>query len=224
MEISLNVHLVPGSIVNVYLIVDPDGLTLIDTGLAGNFKTVMKYIAGLGKQPADLKRILITHSDGDHVGALAALKAATGARVYANPIEAQAIEAAHPSRDLKMKGVQALLFKTIAGPLFKAKPAHVDELLNAGDVLPILGGLRVVATIGHTLGPISLYAPAHKILFGGDSMVSEKSGLRVSRGMNTWDEVKAKEAVRIQAALGAEIVCVGHGPVVTNAVNKFPQV
>lgn len=224
MEISPNIHLIPSSIVNVYLIVEPDGLTLIDTGLAGNAKTVLKYIASLGKQPGDLKRIIITHSDGDHVGALAALKAATSARVYASPIEAHAIEAAHPSRELKVKGVQALLFKYIAGPLFKAKPTHVDELINDGQVLPILGGLRVVATIGHTPGHISLYAPAHKILFGGDSMVAEKTGLRVSRGMNTWDEAKAKEAVKIQAALGAEIVCVGHGPVVRDAASKFPKV
>jgi glyoxylase-like metal-dependent hydrolase (beta-lactamase superfamily II) len=217
MEIQPNVHLIPSSIVNVYLIVEPDGLMLIDTGLPGNFKTVLKYIAGLGKQPTDLKRIILTHSDGDHVGALVALKSATGARVYASPIEAQAIEAGKVSRDLKMKGLLALLFRTVVGPLFKAKPAHVDELINDGDVLPILGGLRVVATIGHTPGHISLYAPASRILFGGDSMVSEKSGLRVSRGMNTWDEAKAKEAVKIQAALGAEIVCVGHGPVVRGA-------
>jgi glyoxylase-like metal-dependent hydrolase (beta-lactamase superfamily II) len=224
MEISPNVHLIPSRIVNVYLIFEPAGLTLIDTGLPGNFNTVMKYIAGLGKQPRDLKRIVITHSDGDHVGALAALKAATAARVYANPIEAQAIAAAHPSRELKMTGLPALLFNYIARPLFKAKPAQVDELINDGDVLPVLGGLRVVATIGHTPGHISLYAPAHRLLFAGDSMTSTKTGLRCSGGMNTWDEARAKEAVKIQAALGAEIVCVGHGPVVMNAVNKFPQV
>ena len=217
MEINPNVHLIPSGIVNIYLIIEPDGLTLIDTGLAGNFKTILKYIASLGKQPTDLKRIILTHSDGDHVGALAALKAATGARACANPIEARAIETGSISRELNVKGLQALLFKTIAGPLFKAKPAHVDDFIDDGDVLPILGGLRVVATIGHTPGHISLYAPAHKLLFGGDSMVSEKSGLRVSRGMNTWDEAKAKEAVKIQAALGAEIVCVGHGPVVRGA-------
>jgi glyoxylase-like metal-dependent hydrolase (beta-lactamase superfamily II) len=222
MEISPNAHLIPSSIVNVYLIIDPDGLTLIDTGLAGNAKKVLNYITGLGKQSSDLKRIILTHSDGDHVGALAALKAATGARVFASPIEARAIEAAHPSRELKMKGVQALLFKYIAGPMFRVKPAHVDELINDGDVLPVLGGLHVVATIGHTPGHISLYAPSARILFAGDSMVSEKSGLRVSRGMNTWDEDKAKEAVKIQAALGAEIVCVGHGPVVHDAAGKFP--
>ncbi len=33
MEISANVHLIPSSIVNVYVLVEPVGLTLIDTGL-----------------------------------------------------------------------------------------------------------------------------------------------------------------------------------------------
>jgi glyoxylase-like metal-dependent hydrolase (beta-lactamase superfamily II) len=38
MEIVPNVHAIPGTVVNVYLLVDADGLTLIDTGLAGNDK------------------------------------------------------------------------------------------------------------------------------------------------------------------------------------------
>jgi glyoxylase-like metal-dependent hydrolase (beta-lactamase superfamily II) len=100
MEIVPNVHLIPSGFVNCYLGIDPDGLTLIDTGLSRNASAVLKYIAGLSRHPSDLKRILITHSDGDHVGALADLKSASQARVYASPIEAQAIELAHPSRDL----------------------------------------------------------------------------------------------------------------------------
>ncbi len=224
MEIVPNVHAIPGTVVNVYLLVDADGLTLIDTGLAGNDKKVLKYIAGLGRRPQDLKRIILTHSDGDHVGALAALKAATGARTYANPIEAKAIQAGRPSRALKVRGILAMLFKVMF-IFFKAKPATVDELLSDGQVLPVLGGLRVVETIGHTPGHISLFAPSAKILFTGDSMTASADGqLRTSRGRTTWDEVKAIEAVKIQAALGAQIVCVGHGPIVRDAANKFPQI
>jgi len=224
MEIIPQVHLLSGGFVNFYLIAEPDGLTLIDTGLSRHFKTTLQAISRLGRSPAELKRILITHSDGDHMGALADLKAICGARAYASPIEAQAIEKAKPSRELKMQGLQAQLFK-LAMPFFKAKPAHIDELLEDGQVLPILGGLRVINTPGHTPGHVSLYAPAAKILFCGDSMVAEKNGtLRCSRGMNTWDEDKAKESVKVQAALGAEIVCSGHGPVVREAAKKFPNV
>jgi glyoxylase-like metal-dependent hydrolase (beta-lactamase superfamily II) len=224
MEIVPNIHLIPSGFVNCYLGIDPEGVTLIDTGLSRNASAVLKYIAGLGRRPSDLKHIIITHSDGDHVGALADLKSACLARVYASPIEAQAIEVAHPSRDLKRQGMTAHLFKLVQ-LLFKAKPAKVDELLSDGQVLPVLGGLQVVYTIGHTPGHVSLYASATKILFSGDSIVAERNGtLRCSRGMNTWDEAKAQAAVKIQAALGAEIVCPGHGPVVREANGKFPTV
>ncbi len=223
MEIIPNVHLVPGVIANPYLIVEPDGLTLIDTGLAGSHKKILKYIAGLGRAPGDLRRIVITHADGDHVGSLAALKQATGARCYASRSEAEAIAAGRPSRELKTRGVQKLLFGLIA-PLFKARPAVVDEVLAAEQTLPVLGGLRVIETPGHTPGHVSLFAPAAGILFAGDSMVSSGGALRESRGMNTWDERLAIESVRRQAALGARIVCVGHGPVATDAAGKFPRV
>jgi hypothetical protein len=56
-------------------------------------------------------------------------------------------------------------------------------------------------------------------------MVAEKNGaLRCSRGVNTWDEEQAKESAKIQVALGAEIVCSGHGPIVSEAHGKFPAV
>ena len=93
MEITPDVHLIPGGFVNTYLISDPDGLTLIDAGLARRWRKILKYIASLGHAPQDLRRILVTHADGDHAGGLAALQAASGARVYASPIEAEALAA-----------------------------------------------------------------------------------------------------------------------------------
>jgi len=54
-------------------------------------------------------------------------------------------------------------------------------------------------------------------------MVYQRGGtLRCSRGMNTWNEDQAQAAVKVQAALGAEIVCSGHGPIVREATDKFP--
>jgi glyoxylase-like metal-dependent hydrolase (beta-lactamase superfamily II) len=224
MEIIPNVHVISGGIVNCYLIVDPDGLTLIDTGLPGEAKKILKYVEGLGRKPGDVKRIVITHADGDHVGSLAALKAATGARVYASAAEAEAIAAGRSSRDLKADNLVLKLVFSITGRLFKAQPAQVDEFVAEGQVLPVLGGLRVVETFGHTPGHISLFAPSFGLLFVGDSLVSDKNGLRGSRGANTWDQDKANAAVRKQAALGARVVGSGHGPVVMDAVGRFPQI
>ncbi len=224
MEIIPNVHLIPKTVANPYLLINPDGLTLIDAGLPGSHRKVLRYMASLGYAPADLKRVLITHSDYDHVGGLAALKKATGARVYASPVEAQAMAEGHASRPVKPRRLMTkILFGLMAG-LFKPARIKVDELLSDGQILPVLGGLRVVETPGHTPGHVSLFAASSGILFCGDSIVSGEEGLRGSSGANNWDQPKADESVRRQAALGARILCSGHGPVVMDAAGKFPHV
>ena len=224
MEIIPNVHLIPKTVANPYLLIDPDGLTLIDAGLPGSHKKILRYMASLGYAPKDLKRILITHSDFDHVGGLPALKRATGARVYASPVEAQAMAEGHASRPVKPRKMSRRLLFGLMNRVFKPARVRVDELLTDGQILPVLGGLRVIETLGHTPGHISLFAPSLGILFCGDSIVSGEEGLRGSSGANNWDQAKSDESVRKQAALGARILCSGHGPVEMDAAGKFPQV
>ena len=71
MNIADNVFLVPHVIANPYLIVDVDGLTLIDTGLPRSHGKILAYVAGLRRSARDVRRIILTHSDLDRVGSLA---------------------------------------------------------------------------------------------------------------------------------------------------------
>jgi glyoxylase-like metal-dependent hydrolase (beta-lactamase superfamily II) len=222
MEIISNVHLIPSIIANPYLIIDSDGLTLIDAGLPGSARKILNYISGLGRSASDLKRIIITHSDIDHIGGLSALKKASGASVYASAIEAEAISKGSPSRQIRPANLRRKLLMSMMRRFMKA--AHADEILSEGQVLPILGGLRVLETPGHTPGHISLFSPSTGILFTGDSIVVREGRLVRSVPANTWDEAKADESARKQAALGARIVCSGHGAVVMDATNKFPNI
>jgi glyoxylase-like metal-dependent hydrolase (beta-lactamase superfamily II) len=223
MKIVDNVFLVPGVIANPYILVDSDGLTLVDTGMPRSSTKILAYVTSLGKSAKDVKRILITHSDLDHVGSLAVLHKLTGARTYASQVEASAIAAGNASRQIKRSGFSArrLMF-TLLGPFMKAQPFHLDEILADGQVLPVLGGLLVVDTSGHTPGHISFFAPASGVLFCGDSMVTDENGIHGSRPGLTWDDPKARQAEKKQAALGAHVVCPGHGPVIMDADGKYP--
>lgn len=210
--------------VNLYLIQDPDGLTLIDTGLARSGpRLVLKTIEQLGRQPADLKRILITHADPDHTGGAAELKAKTGAKLYASQIEAKAIEAGTISREMQgnamMKGIFSLMGKVIM-PL---APAKVDEIIMHGQVLPVLGGLQVIATPGHTPGHVSFYAPAHHILIAGDSLNASSGTLKFTPAPVHWSYEKGCESVKLEAVLGATSVCCGHGAVIEGTPVTFPS-
>jgi len=210
MKILDRVHLINSLIVNLYLIIDPDGLILIDTGLPGNIKRIARYLDGLGYKLDQIKSILITHADGDHYGSLADLQKAIPAVTYANPIEAEAIRSGQSSRSLTPSGVQKI-FYSLVRPLVKTQPARVDQYLSKGQTLPGLGGIQVMDTPGHTPGHISLYSASTGILFAGDSINVTGQRLSPSAGANTWNRQMAEQSFQLQVALNPEFVCAGHG-------------
>ncbi len=221
MQITPNLHLIPLSIVNAFLIVEDNGLTLVDTGLPKNEKKILKYIEDIGRKPNDLKYILITHADGDHVGSANALRELTGAKIYTSKFEAECAAKGMPPREPKLSNPLLELLFSLTAKMFVYPPTLVDEIVKGGDVLPILGGLRVISTPGHTPDHVSCYTPTLGILFAGDSLRTSKDQIYNAVSPFTWDEAKQNNSVRLQAELKPNVVCVGHGNVVKEAGNKF---
>lgn len=212
-EVIPGVYHLNNRFVNLYLIAEADGLTLIDAGIANSApKLVLAAIAKLGRLPSDLRCILITHADADHYGGANALRQHTGARVLASAVEAEAMAQGRSSREFKGNAVVRALFG-LAGVVMPVSPTSVDEVLAPGQVLPVLDELRVIASPGHTPGHLSFYAPTRRLLFAGDSLNAMGGKLRFVNGPVTWDYARGMQSVREQAALGAEWICVGHGPV-----------
>ncbi len=220
MEIVPGLYRIADFLSTSYLIVTQEGLALIDAGIAGGHKRILRAIARLGYEPTPLRHILITHADGDHVGGLVPLVAASGAQVYASALEAQALACGQFSRPLRLHGLPRFLF-WLARPLYRVTPFDATEVVKEGDILPGLGGLHVVETPGHTPGHLSFFAPASGILFAGDSIAYHNGKLRRPFALVTWDEQLALASLRKQAALQPQIVCLGHGPVVYEASQKF---
>jgi len=223
MKILDNIHIIPNVQANSYLIVETDGLTIIDTGMPFSEKQTLKYIASLGRSAEEIKHILITHADLDHYGCLDSLKQASGARTYASQPEAEAMARGGSSRPVNrdIGRFQGFMIR-IMGKYLKPTPIQVDEMLTDGQVLPVLGGLQVLETPGHSPGHLSFYASSICVLFCGDSMKSNDKGLRASRSRNNWDQTLAEASVKKQSRLGAQIVCPGHGPIVREAGDRFP--
>jgi glyoxylase-like metal-dependent hydrolase (beta-lactamase superfamily II) len=197
MKITGTVYQVDDVVGNPGLIVAGGYLTLVDAGVPNSEAQVFALIESLGRKRTDLKHILITHSDGDHIGALPAIVAATGARVYAGRHEAEIIEG-----NRKTRGGQIV-----------ATPVKVDQIVKDGDLLPLHGGIRVVESFGHTLGHVCFYLTGERLLFTGDCL-NNASGLTGSPPQYTADAETAAATVKKLAALAPDSLAFGHGPAI----------
>jgi glyoxylase-like metal-dependent hydrolase (beta-lactamase superfamily II) len=218
-------HIVPGLhsftglvVGRVYLIEDPDGLTLIDSSLPPAADRIIHQLGAMGRKPGDVKRILITHAHPDHVGGLPKLKQATGAQVIASELEKPVIEGKMPV-PRRPSGLRP--------PSTTIKPTPVDRVVKDGDVLSeVMAGLQVVFTPGHAPGHIAFWQPQQRILFCGD-VIFHVAGLRLPFAMLTVDMAENKRSIRRLAGLEASIVCFGHGEPVTQntaqAIRVFAQ-
>lgn len=214
MEIIPGVHKVDGVRgANCYLAISGSTILIVDTGMPGNGRRILKYLEGLGRGPAEVEYIVLTHSDIDHSGSVAELKEITKARVAIH--EGDAMSLAGEKKLKEVRGIFSPLFKVIAR-FIKFHPVKPDILLKEGDEI---GGFRVIHTPGHTSGSICLYQPG-QLLFAGDAAVRSDSrgNLKPPLKSVTLDMKQAWESVKKIAELEFNILLPGHGsPVLQNA-------
>jgi len=203
---------------NVFLIVE-DSLTLIDTGYPGNTKSLIGFIHKLGRSPEEIKLIILTHNHLDHTGGLAALRKMTSAKVAAPQIDFTLGKDIFPYPGPKSLGklMKAPILSSIRNRLVLSAKTP-DVLLNGGEMLPVLGGLQVIATPGHTAGSISLYAPQRKLLFVADA-INKRHGLHLPLKTATTDINEAIASIEKMTQLDVETICFGHGRPITEDAN-----
>lgn len=215
-ELAPRLHLLRFAVGNAYLWQDADGLTLIDSGVAGSGPLIAEAIRGLGHQPGDLRRLVLTHFHGDHVGAAAEIAGWGDVVVSAHHADAPVIagRSAGPLPDLA--DWERPLFDRVSEQMPGSGPAPVpvDRELGDGDELEIGGGALAVAVPGHTPGSVALYLPGPRVLFTGDAVARGREG-GVIPGVFNADRQQAAASVRLLAGLDAQIACFGHGEPVT---------
>ncbi len=131
--------------ITVLLVASPQGHILIDAGPEEAAPLVLANIRRLGLNPHDVKWLLASHAHFDHVGGLAALQQATGAKIAALPDQTRELERGQPFPDDPQFGV-----------IHGFTPVKVDRVLKDG--VPFLLGpnrFTAFATPGHTRGSTS---------------------------------------------------------------------
>lgn len=142
-----------------------------------------------------VETIVLTHAHFDHIGAVSAIAAQTGAPVAVHEADAEAILSAERNGGL------------VFGFDIQAPPA--DRLLADGEAVEAAGlELAVLHTPGHTPGSICLYGYSH--LFSGDTLFAGSVGRTDFAGGNP--DAMARSVTRLAALPDETVVHPGHGP------------
>lgn len=209
-------------VVAVYAIRQSTGFVLIDSGIVGYERAYLDALARIeGGSPESVRvtEILLTHGHDDHTGSAAALKAITGASVRGPALDADVIEGRSPRAAPRLRGWEIPLFERF-GHVDPAPPVALDGLVNDGDSLGWERPAHVVAAPGHTAGSIAVFLPEELVLIAGDA-VATMSG-EPTPGVFNVDPEQAQDTFGRLGALGARILCVGHGPAITVTTQAPP--
>ena len=196
--------------VQAHLVLEPE-LSLIDCGYSGSMSRISKAIEEAGRSMDELARVVCTHGHPDHAGGAREL-AMAGVPILIHPADGARLSTTwrevlrHPSR----------------GGIFAAMtpepPGTVP--IEDGEVLPILGGLEVVHTPGHTPGSVCLYARRDRVLFVGDTLQRRFGTVSFASSLYSDDIATARRSVQRLASLDVSTVVFSHFPPLTERASE----
>jgi glyoxylase-like metal-dependent hydrolase (beta-lactamase superfamily II) len=200
-QVAPNVHEIQLLRVKAHAILEPDGVSLIDTGYAGSLPRLTRALADLDRTVSQVRRVVCTHGHPDHAGGARAL-ADLGIEVLIHPADAANMDV----------GLRSAIRRPSRGRFFAAMtpPLSTFTPLADGDVLPILGGLEVIHTPGHTPGSVCLYAREHGLLFVGDVLQRRFGRVTAASGLYSDDHAAARASVQRLAGLDVRTVVFSH--------------
>ncbi|WP_227353362.1 MBL fold metallo-hydrolase [Haladaptatus salinisoli] len=189
--------------VNCYLADDGGDLTLVDAGTPFDRGDIARGVKDAGYGLDAIDRVLVTHFDFDHVGALSRLP--IDAPVYVGAEDAPYLSGVKSPTWRNHKGALQRVARTLLSP-----PEGPVRPVEDGDEV---GSFAAYATPGHSPGHTVFVSDELGVAFLGDLVIESHGKLEASKWVVSYDtdEVRDSIVTLAEQAPAFDVAAMGHG-------------
>jgi glyoxylase-like metal-dependent hydrolase (beta-lactamase superfamily II) len=235
LELPLGIQHIPS--MNAYLLVDPDGDTLIDCGIfagaprgAGEAEdgtgALGTALAQCGRSFGTLGRVIVTHAHIDHYGIAGEVVRRSGAELWMHAqTDLDRAKYAHPGRAVDrrtaMLADHGLYGETLSGASAGLRDwipvmpsiGQPTEKVRGGETFSAGGrSWEILHTPGHSPGHICIWSAGDRLLFSGDHLLKPMSPpVTFERGFERDPMGSYLESLRLVEQITPGLVLPGHG-------------
>jgi glyoxylase-like metal-dependent hydrolase (beta-lactamase superfamily II) len=218
MQLAPGLHRVGNDIIAAYLVEGEGGLTLVDAGIAGQYSDLLRELKSMGREVGDIRGVVLTHGDSDHIGYAERLRSEHGIPVYvheADAARARGEATSHPEwGKMRLGATTRFMWYSLLKGGMRTKYLTQVVPVHDGDVLELPGRPRIVSLPGHSAGSIAIVVPSLNAVFVGDALTT-RHVLTGKRGPPPAPITEGPDAARASTAkpgsIDATWVLPGHG-------------
>jgi glyoxylase-like metal-dependent hydrolase (beta-lactamase superfamily II) len=178
MQLAPGLHRVgSSSLVNSYVIDDGGALTIVDAGLKGHWKELLRELDEMGHSPSDVRGLVLTHGDVDHVGFAERLRGEHGVPIFVGAADAaeargEVKKPSAPRDPMRIGPLLGFLWYGLTHGGVGSTPIKEVTSIEGATTLDLPGAPEVIPLPGHTPGSVAYLVPSLDAIFMGDAMTT----------------------------------------------------